>query len=554
MPPRTPTGLSRVVVLTLAGLLAVGVGSGCREQAAEAQPPPPPTVTVVAARAMDVPIEVETTGTTRARQEVTIRARVTGFLEERSFEEGSYVEAGQLLFVIDEEPFQARVDMAKGQRDEAAAALKAARESKQPAVAAAQLAVAQAQLFFAQIQETRDARLLQRNSLSREEYDEARAALQQAQADVQARQAALEQSQVTFQSDIALAEARLQQAEADLTQAKLDLSYCRMYSPIDGRIGAALIKPGNYVGMTGQVQADQGAAPALATVQLLDPIEVEIRPSARYLPEATALAQRGLDVRLIVEGEREYPHEGRVFFIDNVVDTTTSTFLVRALVPNPEHTLLPGMYVQVLMTIGRYRGVVTVPEEAVIATQAGPTLYVLDEENRVTVTPVEALEPYQGLRVIASGLEAGQRVITEGLQLVRPGMIVQFEETDYGFRERPREQPRSTSLRREAVIEGLLAPKPTDAPPEADSTTDESPPPDPNAGTVADPNASTVADPNADAAAAPEGDEAGEGAGEDDAPATLPTETGAPAPLTSQPDSSEPVPPAAAGAAGPPGP
>ncbi len=215
----------------------IGTASGCRERAAEAQPPPPPMVTVVEARAMDVPIEVTATGTTSAQNEVTIRARVQGFLEEQNFQEGSNVEAGQLLFVIDEAPFQARVDMAQGQRDEAAAALKQAQESKDVAIATAELALSQAKHYFAQVEEARARRLLQRNSMTQEEYDQRKAELQQAQADVQAKQAALEQARVSYTNNIALAKARLQQAEADLTQAELSLSYCRMSAPIAGRIG-----------------------------------------------------------------------------------------------------------------------------------------------------------------------------------------------------------------------------------------------------------------------------------------------------------------------------
>lgn len=460
MPPRTPTGRlftsSRAAVLTFAGLAMAGAGSGCRERAVEAQAPPPPMVTVVRARTLNVPIEIETTGTTVAEQEITLRARVQGFLQEQNFREGQDVEAGQLLFVIDEAPFQARVDMAQGRRDEAAAALEQARNSKNVAIATAQLALGQAQLYFAQIEETRASRLLQRNAMTREEYDQRKAELQQAQADVQSKQASLEQARVTFDSDIALAEARLVQAESELTQAKLNLSYCRMASPIAGRIGAAQVKLGNYVGSVGQVQADPLSATPLATVTQLDPIEVEVRPSARYLPEATALAERGLNVRLIAEGEREHPHEGRVNFIDNAVDTGTSTFLVKATVPNPDESLLPGEYVKVLMTIGEYRDIVVVPEESVVETQAGSVVSVVGDDGRVAARRVQVLETYKGLRAIDAGLEPGEAVIVEGLQMARPGTQVRVEETQYGPRESTRTIDQNIrDRRRDAVLDSL---------------------------------------------------------------------------------------------------
>lgn len=445
----------------------LAVGSGCRERAAEAQAPPPPTVTVVRAKTMTVPIEVETTGTTRAEREVTIRARVQGFLQEQNFQDGQNVEANQVLFVIDEAPFQARLEMAQGRRDEAAAALEQARNSKAVSIAAAQLALGQAQLAFAQVEETRAARLLQRNSMSREEYDQRKAELQQAQADVLAKQASLEQAQVTYDSDIALAQARLVQAESELTQAQLDLSYCRMSAPIAGRIGAAQIKVGNYVGSVGQVQADPLSATPLATIAQLHPIEVEIRPSARYLPESTALVRKGLNVRLLVEGMREHPYEGRVNFIDNVVDPSTSTFLVKAIVPNPEEALLPGEYVKVLMTIGEYPDIVVVPEESVIETQAGSVVSVVGDDGRVATRRVQALETYKGLRVIDSGLEPGQRVIVAGLQMARPGTLVQVEETDYGPRDlEPTADQAARSRRREAILDAIRGAQepPRDAP------------------------------------------------------------------------------------------
>jgi multidrug efflux pump subunit AcrA (membrane-fusion protein) len=403
-------------------LLAV-LASGCSRRTEAQRVPPPPVVTVVKAEKRDIPITVSAIGTTVALNEVTIRARVAGFLKEGPpslFEQGSNVKAGQLLFVIDEEPFQAAVAAAEATRDQAKAELDQAQRSQIVAISQARLLVSQAALYLAQIQEARTRRLLERNAVTREEYEEEKANLQQADADVQAKKADLDQSRVDFESKIALAKASLAKAEADLTNAKLDLSYCRMTAPIDGRIGEALVKVGNYVGGGAEKTA-------LATIQQLDPMGLDFRPSSRYLPMITRLVEGGLDVRLFVQGDRPYPHEGKLVFLDNTVDPMTSTFLLKASVPNPEETLLPGDYIKVNTTIGEYKGAIVVPERSVIEGQAGASVFVVDDQGKVGSKRVQPVDVHEGLRVIESGVEPGESVIVEGIQLVRPGVAVQTE-------------------------------------------------------------------------------------------------------------------------------
>lgn len=411
----------------LAGLAAI-VTMGCAGRAAQPEQRPAPLVTVVKAELRDMPIVVEAIGTTRALNEVTVRSRVAGFLEQgppELFQEGSDVSKGQLLLVIDEAPFQAARDSAKATLDQNEAELAAAKDSKEVAIHQAQLLVSQARQFYAQVQERRAQQLYARNAITREEYDEKKADLMQADADVQAKRADLDQAGVTFSSNIALSEAKVAKAKADLTQAELDLSYCRMSSPIDGRAGELQVKLGNYVGKYAGTSG--GESGSLLMVEQLDPMGIDFRPSSRFLPAITGLVKGGLTCKLFVQGERPFPHDGKLIFLDNTVDPTTSTFLLRASVPNPDKTLLPGDYVRTRTTIGTYEQVVVVPEPAVVETQSGPSVFVVDQSSVVTRVPIKRLDTHEGLVAVEAGLEPGQQVVVKGTPLIRSGQPVRVE-------------------------------------------------------------------------------------------------------------------------------
>ena len=412
--------------------LALGVAcasvtiSGCSSRAGVGRVPPPPVVSVVAARTMDVPIQASPIGTTNALQRVSIRARVRGFLKEQHFEEGAEVKAGQLLFVIDEEPFRAQLDANRAKLDEAKAALEAAKQSKAREVAKAQLDVNQAQLDFARVDERREQALLKRNASTVEDAERKTTLRKRAEPEVEAAQASLEQAKADYDTNLLAAQAQVEAAQAAVREAEINLGYCRMSSPIDGRAGEAKIKLGNLVGPS---QGSQDYT-ELTTVQQLDPMGVDIQVASRYLDRAVELIRKGLPVKIArpgVEGDEDYPYAGTAYFIDNTINPTTSTFLIKARVANPGRKLLPGEYVKVNVTVGTVPGAVVVPEQAVIETQAGPTVYTVDKQGKVAVAPVRATFTHQGLRVLESGLEPGQRVIVEGLQLVRAGMTVQAE-------------------------------------------------------------------------------------------------------------------------------
>jgi membrane fusion protein (multidrug efflux system) len=400
--------------------------AGCQKAAIQAEAPPP-TVGVVESRRMTVPILVTPNATTRALEDVTIRARVRGFLTERHFEEGALVEKGQLLLVIDEEPYKVALRSARARQDEASAALKKAEESMDREVKAAQVALDRAQLVLAELQERRSEALLKRNAATREEMDKAEADRRRSEAQVAADLASLSQARADYSTAIASAAAQLEAARAAVRDAELNLGYCRMHAPIRGRIGEAKVKVGNLVGPE---SGGGGTFTELATIQQLDPMGVDIRISSRYLDRVTRLIQRGLSARLIrpgVEGEQEHPLDGKCYFVDNRVDETTATFLAKARIPNPAGTLLPGEYVKLKMVVDRIEGAVVVPAPAVAETEAGPAVYIVDGQGKVAIRRVEAGPTHEGLRVVTRGLDAGVPVIVEGLQMIRPGIPVTTE-------------------------------------------------------------------------------------------------------------------------------
>jgi membrane fusion protein, multidrug efflux system len=374
---------------------------------------------------MTVPIMAEPIGTTTALQEASIRARVRGFLKEMHFQEGGDVKAGQLLFVIDEAPFKAKVAEAQAALQQAEAALKKAQDSKAREVSAAQLDVGKTMLALSEIEERREQALYKRNASTVEELQRKQALHQRDAAQVEAAKAALEQAKADFETAIAAAQADVAGAKAHLADAQIDLSYCRMSSPINGRAGLAKVKLGNLVGpATG---GGSGDYTELVVVRQLDPMGVDMTVSSRYLDRITRLISQGLAVEVFrpgIEGEEAHRFPGKATVIDNTINPTTSTFLVRAEVANAAKTILPGEYVKGYARVGEVRDAIVVPEQAVLETQAGPTVYTVDKQGKVANVPVRASFAHEGLRVLEFGLQPGQEVIVEGMQTIRAGMTV----------------------------------------------------------------------------------------------------------------------------------
>jgi membrane fusion protein (multidrug efflux system) len=439
--PRFVVRLLLSVAASSLAVVAMLAAGGCTRTEQPQEGTQHPRVTVVVVGKIVVPDVVRPIGTTRALSDVTIRARVKGFLEEKHFEEGKNVKKGQLLLVIERRPYAIVLEQAEAQLAAAKAALEKAESSKVNLVSRARLALDQAQLSLDAIEERRERSLLARKAASQDDYDKAEAQRKKSAAQVDADQASLEQADADFRIDIESAKAELARAQAAVDDAKLNLSYCKMYSPIDGRIGELKVKIGNLVGDT--------TATELVNIQQLDPMGLDLRPAAIHLPEATLLQEKGgLAVNVDVEGLHRHPYVGRTIFIDNKVDNTTSTFLVRAEVPNPQGEILPGQYITATIVIDQIEAVV-VPERAVMEGQEGPRVFVVDAANKAQVAKIKRrpIEAYQGLEALDSGLEPGQKVIVEGIQLVRTGQVVEPVEV-------PVDQYRSTTAAR-AEDDGL---------------------------------------------------------------------------------------------------
>ena len=408
--------------------------TGCERPSQGNNTPVLAEVGVVEARSQTVPEIVDPNGKTRALSEVSVRARVRGVLQKMHFKEGQEVHGpdpaknfpGDLLFEIDKAPFEAKLGAAQAKLAEYEAELVQANRSQAREIAASQVAVDQAVFNLNEVEEARQRALLKRGAAAPEDVDRAIASSDRSAAQVESDKAKLEQSKVDYDVQIKMAEAHVQSAKEEVRQAELDLSYCTIYAEIDGRIGEAKVKPGNLVGpMSGTLSAD---FTELATIQQLRPMMgVDIQCPSRYLELATRLIDQGLKVSLVRPGaETEEPrvYHGRAFFIDNKIDPKTSTVLIKAAVENPDNSLLPGEYVKLEMVTREIPDAVLVPERAVQETQEGATVYVVNDKDVVEAVPVESTYRFERQRVITSGLDAGKRVIVDGIQLVRPGQTV----------------------------------------------------------------------------------------------------------------------------------
>ncbi len=358
-------------------VLAVALLAGCGGEQAQVQQPP--LVTVANPVVQDVTPYSDFTGRTEAIESVEIRARVDGFLDSIEFREGADVEEGDLLFVIDPEPYEAA-------RDEAAARLAATEAELEQAV----------------------------SDLER--------VLEAAKTD------AVSQQEVTAKTaGRARAEAGLLQARAALTTAELNLGYCRVRSPINGTTGRSMVDVGNLVGGIQRT--------LLTTVVNWEPIRVYFDVSETMLLRLLGAAhefdgeQMGRHPFFAARaGEDGYPHEGVVDWIDNQVDTSTGTILVRGELPNRDLLFVPGMFVGVRVPGRTEMSAVLVEERAIGTDLAGKYLLVVGEGNVVENRPVKTGALYDGMRAIEDGISPYETYIVNGLQRARPGLPVTPQE------------------------------------------------------------------------------------------------------------------------------
>ena len=360
-------GTARYAVWSL--LLAFAALTACKHEAEKAQKPaPPPSVSVAEATAAAVPLVRQFIGNTAAVKMVKIRAKVEGYLDQRSFTEGTEVKSGDVLFVIDQRPFQAALDEANANLEQNKAALK-----------------------FAQEQVTRYKKLAAENAASVQRYESA-------------------------QSEELEAAGAVKSNEASVRTAQLNLDYATITAPFDGRIGDALVHVGDLVSAEDTL---------LTTLVQLDPIYVYFSPSDADYQEIQAYQAKGpLKVEMILAGDRVYPQDGKIDFVANQVDVATGTIKMRAVFANPDKSLRPGQYVQVRITLGENADSVLVPASAVSEDEAGHFVFVVDKDDKAARRDVKLGPAYKDQYVVAEGLKAGERVVTEGVQKVRGGEAV----------------------------------------------------------------------------------------------------------------------------------
>ncbi len=409
----------RAFACTLAVLMAtLFATTSCSNQTSGATAPPPVDVEVAQVEQRDVPIYSEWIGTLDGFVNADIKAEVSGYLLEQAYKEGTFVTKGQLLFQIDPRPFQASLDLAKGQLAQAEGQL--AQAQAQLSQALAQVSVAEANQRRTQLDVDRYTPLAQQQAITQQDLDNATQNNLAAKAQVQSAQAQV----ATARAQIIAANAAVQSAKATADAAQINLGFTRITSPIDGIPGIAQQQVGSLV---------SPASPTITTVSTLDPIRVYFTVAEqeyldfhrRYSTPATVDAERkGLRLELILADGTVYPHNGDFYFADRQVDVRTGAIRVAGLFANPGSTLRPGQYGRVRTALRVQPGALLVPQRAVNELQGIYQIAVVDAGNKVNIRSVKVGDRIGSEWLINDGLKPGERVVAEGIQKVRQGMQV----------------------------------------------------------------------------------------------------------------------------------
>lgn len=362
--------------------------AGCGKQTAAPAAAPPPLVRVAEVKAETVPIIVPVSGTVQGSRQVTIMPRVSGTIEKRLFEEGSTVKAGDPLYLIDPRPFQAQLDAAQ-----------------------AQLAVDQANLEFAQAEVKRYTSLAKQGAGSQEKKQD-------------------------VLKDEKQAIAAIAKDKADIEQAQLNLAYTSISAPFDGRVQATQVYKGAVV------TAQQTVLTELVT---LDPVYVVFNVSRNEVFMMQQLQEQGIGAKTLEQitahfalpdGSRS-PIEGHLDYRSTQLNTSTDTIAGRAIFDNPDsdgnHALIPGQYVALFLTVGHRPDTLLIPQTALMQSQEGSAVYVVDKDNKAQRRPVKVGRAYQDYWIVRSGLKVGERVISAGTEKVRKsGVEVRLGEAKAG--------------------------------------------------------------------------------------------------------------------------
>jgi membrane fusion protein, multidrug efflux system len=408
----------------IAAILLSSCGASGSETKAAPAASSTPAVTVVVARVVQktVPLFTELTARTDATESVDIRARVKAFLKEQTYVEGTMVHPGQVLFMLDSREYDAQLLQAKAQLAKAEADLAQAREKSTVETAEANLQIAAAQLNKTDTDVRRLKPLAAIRAVPQQDYDNALAAQQGATADVAGRQAAVSTAKVNQEATIQQAQAAVAAANASIIQAALNVEYCTVTSPIKGIAGIRQVAPGNLVG--------QGEPTLLTTVSDVDPMRVYVSISeSDYLMYMKMRAEgktkgRGAEMELILADGSVFPEKGRMIITDRAVDLKTGTLSIVAQFPNPKALLRPGQFGRVRLAATVAEDALLVPQKAVTEIQSSKVVYVVGDDNKVSLRTVTLGDRVGQDYIITDGLKVNERIIIEGLQKTRPGAIV----------------------------------------------------------------------------------------------------------------------------------
>jgi membrane fusion protein (multidrug efflux system) len=372
-----------IAILALINLTACNKEEAAEPASTTASQPAMP-VKVLTVKSESVTLHRELPGRTSPFRVAQVRARVNGIIEKRNFEEGSDVTEGQVLFEIDPAPYQAQLDSAQ-----------------------ANLARAEASYEAAQLQAERFKKLVKTNAISQQNYDDAEAAALSLKAEIAA-------------------------AKAAVDAAQINLDYTKVTAPISGRIGRAEVTEGAYV--------QQATATLLGTIQQIDPLYVDLNESAEEVLKLKAAlktgkldqgANGGTEVQVMLNDGSVLPQKGSLQFSDVTVNTSTGTVMLRAILPNEENNLLPGMFVRARIVEGINQNAILVPQSLVSRNTRGePVVLLVNSENIIEQRIIETQRTVGDAWLVTGGLEVGERLLSNNLQKVRAGMPVQVVATE----------------------------------------------------------------------------------------------------------------------------
>ncbi len=407
--------------------------TGCQDSksavAASSQTATPPSVVVARVQQKTVPLYGEFVGQIQAEASADIVARVEGVVKAMNFKEGQPVTKGQVLYQIDAAEYQAKVDSAKAALSKAESALKQAKEQTSIEQAKADLEQQKALLAKSQRDVARDKPLAASHAIAQQDLDAAISSEQVNEANVHASEARLQNQIVSTPAQIEQSAADVANDKASLTQAELNLSYCTIRAPFDGFVGRTKVYPGSLVSSAGTT--------VLNTVYAINPVQVTFGiPETGYLnirkqhagAKATPSDIQEFEADLILADESTYPFKGRYKLADSTIDQKTGTLTVVLNFPNPEAILRPNGFARVRLVSGKAENALLIPQKSVIEQQGGTAALIVGDDNKVIQRTVTLGPQFENFVIVTQGVKAGERVIVEGQQKARPGLVVSVSE------------------------------------------------------------------------------------------------------------------------------